>query len=189
MPKRALPKSWRQLWPMPAPTILVSCIGRSGRPNIITLGAAGVACADPPLLSAAISPKRHSHSLIVATGDFVVNVPFADQADMVDRCGRVSGRDCDKFERFGLTPLPAEVVRSPLIDECPVNYECTLFRVVPCGSHDLFLGEVRRVHVDEALLNADGDALDPAKFDALVSLQAAYFGMGRRRAAWFQTDG
>jgi len=185
MPKHLLPASWRNLWPMPAPTVLVSCVGADARPNAITLAAAGVACATPPLLSVAISPKRHSHRLIRETGDFVVNVPSADQAELADRCGTVSGRDCDKFARLGITPAPAKAVRSPLIAECPVNYECTVFRVVPCGSHDLFLGEVKAVHVNAELLNPSGDGLDPARFEALLSLQTAYFAVGRRIGDWF----
>ena len=187
MAKRSLPASGGNLWPMPVPTVIVSCAGPDGRANAITLGAAGVACARPPLLSAAISPQRYSHGLITEARDFVVNVPSARQAELVDRCGCVSGRNCDKFELLGLTALPAEVVRSPLIAECPVNYECALFKIVPCGSHDLFLGEIKRVHIDDDLLNPDGSALDPDKFNALLSLQAVYFGIGPRVDRWLFT--
>jgi len=187
MAKTILPSSWKSLWVMPSPTVMVSCVGAEGRPNIITLGAIGVACAKPPLLSMAIQPSRYSLQLIRETGDFVVNVPSAGQAEVTDRCGCVSGRDCDKFERFGLTAAPSQQVKSPLIAECPANYECTLFRIVECGSHDLVLGEVQAVHVDESLVNEAGDALDPTRFNALVSLQAVYFGMGDRIAPWFLT--
>jgi len=172
---------------MPAPTVVVSCCDSAGRPNAITLGAAGVACANPPLLSAAISPNRYSHGLICATGDFVVNVPRADQADLADKCGCVSGRDGDKLAELGLSATPARRVRSPLIAEFPVSYECKLFRVISCGSHDLFLGEVQCVHVDEGLLAEDEETIDPCKFDALVSLQTSYFHMGDCVGRWFFT--
>jgi len=38
--------------------------------------------------------------------------------------GNCSGRDVNKFEKFGLTPLPAKTVAAPLVAECFANFEC-----------------------------------------------------------------
>ena len=182
--KKALPWSWKNLWPLPATTVLVSCTGKASAPNIITIGASGIACARPPLISLAVGVKRYSLGLIKETGDFVVNVPSNEQALITDWCGRVSGKDVDKFKEGGLTPGESLEVQSPYIVECPVNYECTLWDIVSCGSHDLVLGAVQQVHMDESIPNGDGDSLDPSKFNPLVSLQMEYWDLGKGLGKW-----
>jgi len=184
--KKAVPWNYKSLWPIPATTVMVSCVGKTSPPNIITIGACGVACANPPLISLAFGVKRYSLELIKETGDFVVNVPSDDQALITDWCGRVSGRDKDKFGEGGLTPGESLKIKSPYIVECPVSYECTLWKIVECGSHDLVLGEVQQVHIDESMLDETGDALDPSKISPLVSLQMEYWSLGEKLGGWGQ---
>jgi flavin reductase (DIM6/NTAB) family NADH-FMN oxidoreductase RutF len=86
----------------------------------------------------------------------VVNLPTVGLVEKVDRCGTVSGRDVDKFATIGLTPLPASVVKPPLIAECPINVECVVRDVIEMGDHDTFVGEVVAVHADQELLDERG---------------------------------
>jgi flavin reductase (DIM6/NTAB) family NADH-FMN oxidoreductase RutF len=137
----------------------------------------------------AIGTRQYSLELIKEVGDCVVNIPSSDQAALTDWCGSVSGREVDKFAQGRLTPGPSVKIQSPYIVECPVNFECTLFQIVACGSHDLVLGEIQQVHIDIAALNAAGDALDPARFNPLVSLQLEYWSLGHKVGDWGQTRG
>jgi flavin reductase (DIM6/NTAB) family NADH-FMN oxidoreductase RutF len=164
------------LYPLPAS--LISC-GPAETPNIITLAWVGYLCSDPPIIGVSIRPSRHSHGLVKASGEFVVNVPTAAMVRAVDVCGTVSGRSVNKFQAMGLTPSPAQVVRTVLIRECPVNLECRVTQVVPLGTHDLFLGQVVAVQVDEALLDAGGE-LDLARAQALAYGGHAYWAVGPR---------
>lgn len=182
--KTILPNSWNNLWALPATTVMVGCIGKTARPNIITLGGCGVMCAQPPLIGLALGTARYSLGLITETRDFSVNVPSSSMAWITDWCGRVSGKDVDKFTEGKLTPMPSTHITTPVIAECPVSYECTLWDVIHCGSHDLVLGEVQCVHVDRGALNAGRDALDPSKFDPLASIQLEYRGLGGNIGTW-----
>ncbi len=164
------------LYPLPA--CLLSC-GPLEEPNIITLAWVGHLCSDPPIVGVSIRPSRHSHGLVKASGEFVVNVPTAGMLRAVDACGTVSGRDVDKFKATGLTPAPAQVVRTALILECPVNIECQVTQVVPLGTHDLFLGKVVAVQADEAVLDEHGE-LDLTRAQALAYGGHAYWTVGRR---------
>lgn len=184
--KRAVPWNYSNLWPLPATTVLVSCVGKERPPNIITIAACGIASASPPLISLAIGTRQYSLELINETRDFVVNVPSADQVKVTDWCGTVSGRRVDKFKEGGLTPGKSLKVRSPYIVECPVNFECTLWNTVHCGNHDLVLGEIVQVHIDEDKLAVSGDCLDAAKLDPLLSLQMEYWSVGRRIGRWHE---
>ena len=141
----------------PTPAGLITSVDAAGKPNIITLGEVfNISISRPVILGIAIRKATYSHGLISETREYVVNMPTVDIAEKVLSCGRVSGRDVDKFERFGLTPLPARAVRPPLIAECPVNLECRVTDVQVIGDHDLFLGEVVAQHVDEDVLDENG---------------------------------
>lgn len=140
----------------PCPVVLVTCVDHTGKPNIITLAWAGVACSDPPMLGLGIRPHRYSYGLIEESGEFVVNIPTKKILKETDFCGMVSGKDVDKFSETGLTPEPAEKVKPPLIRQCPVNIECVVKKKIPLGVHHLFLGEVVLVHVDQDILNEKG---------------------------------
>ena len=161
----------------PCPVVLVTCADREGRPNIITLSWVGVACSDPPTISIAIRPDTHSYKLIEETKEFVVNIPTVDILQETDYCGKVSGRGRDKFTETKLTSESAKHVRPPLIKECPVNLECTLQKIVKVGSHDLFLGQVVAVHVDQAILDEKG-RVDYAKARPFVYSHGEYWSLG-----------
>lgn len=158
---------------MPVPAVLVSCQRTGERPNIITIAWIGVVCSRPPMLALGIRPERFSHDIIRDSGQLVVNLPRRDLLEVVDWCGLVSGRDRDKFQETGLTPVPAKRVEVPLIQECPVNLECQLRQVIPLGSHDLFLVEVVAIWADQGVLNG-ADHVDVAKVQSLAYCAGVY---------------
>lgn len=162
------------LYPLPA--VLVSC-GTGSQANIITLAWAGTLCSDPPTVGLGVRPSRHSHGLLHDVGEFVVNLPRAKQARWVDLCGMVSGRDEDKWAACGFTPVLGSEVSVPLIAECPVNLECRLEQTLSLGSHDLFIGRVVAVQMDEDVLD-DRDRLDVAKAQPLAYLSGKYHRIG-----------
>jgi flavin reductase (DIM6/NTAB) family NADH-FMN oxidoreductase RutF len=161
----------------PVPAVLVTC--GWDRPNIITLAWVGTVSSDPPAVSIAVRPERYSHGLIANLGEFVVNLPRADQLGAVDYCGQVSGRDVDKWSACGLSTAPASKIRTPLIAECPVALECRTIQHLTLGAHDLFIGEVLAVQVDENVLNNRGQ-LDYEKAQPLTYAGGYYFKVGQR---------
>jgi len=164
----------------PSPAALVTSISEDGRPNIITLGEVfNISIASPVILGIAIAKPRYSHELISASREYVVNLPTAAMVETVDRCGTVSGRDVDKFAAFGLTAVPAEKVRPPLIAQCPISIECKVIAIHEVGDHDLFLGEAVAQHVAEDALDENGRvAVD--KLDALCYLHGEYWSCGTK---------
>lgn len=129
--------------------------------------------AKPPLLAIGISPERYSHRLIKETREFVVNVPPKDLVKQVVFCGSVSGREHDKFEGAGLTPIQASKVKPPLIKECVSHLECKLVAEYRCGDHTLFVGEVVAAHVNEGYLK-EGE-LDVLKAQPISHRGRYYF--------------
>ena len=76
-----------------------------------------------------------------------------------------------------LTPIPAKMVKAPLILESPVNIECKVKQILELGSHDMFLAEVLGVHADISYMNAKGK-FDLSKADPIVYSHGEYYGLG-----------
>jgi flavin reductase (DIM6/NTAB) family NADH-FMN oxidoreductase RutF len=163
----------------PCPVVLATCLDTSGVPNIITLAWAGTVCSEPPMVGLGIRPTRHSYKLIKDTKEFVVNIPPTKFIKETDYCGVTSGKNVNKFSETGLTPEKADKVKAPLIRECPVNMECTLKDVIPLGAHDLFLGEVVQIHIDEQVLD-EKEMLDFSKADPFVFNVGEYWSLNKK---------
>lgn len=174
----------KQVWPgatllSPVPAVLVSCGGFDGIPaNLITIAWAGTVCSQPPMLSISVRPERHSYGILKKTGEFVVNIPTADQARVTDWCGVVSGRNEDKFAKTGLTPVPASSIRTPGVRECPLNLECRIVREIELGSHSLFLAEISAVQAASALIDDKG-RLNLEDAGLLAYAHGHYFSLGK----------
>lgn len=127
------------------PIVLVSSAWKGER-NIMTMGWHMMMQFTPALFGCYIWEGNHSYDLIRKSKQCVINVPTVDLVDTVVRIGNCSGSEgIDKFERFGLTAMPAQKVKAPLIGECYASFECRLDKFI--ASHGLFVWEVVKAHV------------------------------------------
>lgn len=141
----------------PVPIVMVSCQGKEGAPNIITLAWAGMVCSDPPMLSVSIRKSRHSYQQIAATGEFVVNLVDQKLGWAADFCGVKSGRDIDKFKECTLTAIPAPpLTYAPAILEAPAYMCCRVEQILPLGSHDMFISRIVGVAARNGLRDERG---------------------------------
>ena len=174
-------KSWKpgtMIYPIPA--VMVSCGAEPEEHNIITVAWTGTICSEPAMCYVSIRPERHSYDIIKRTGEFVINLTTEALAEATDWCGVRSGRDFDKFSHCGLTPEKCAVVAAPAIAEAPVAIECRVKQIIPLGSHDMFIGEVVNVLVDESLLDPQSGKLDLQRSRLLCYAHGEYFGLGER---------
>lgn len=150
-------QSWKpgnMLYPLPA--VLVSCQGKDGKSNLITIAWAGTICSDPAMVSISVRPERYSYQMIRETGEFVINLTTEDLLWATDYCGVVSGRNVNKWEKTNLTPIPSEKVCVPAVAESPVNIECKVTQVIELGTHHMFMAKVEAVRADEQYLDEKG---------------------------------
>jgi flavin reductase (DIM6/NTAB) family NADH-FMN oxidoreductase RutF len=140
----------------PNPVLVVGTYDSNGKANAITLAWGGIASSDPPAVSIAVRPSRHSYEALMRTKAFTVNLPTVEQASQADFIGMVSGSKVDKFAALGLTAVRGSVVDAPYIEEFPYNMECKVVGSMELGSHTLFVGEVVAVRIDEAYVGQDG---------------------------------
>jgi len=163
------------------PIVLVSTRAAGGRANLMTMGFHMMLQHEPPLVGAVVGPWDHSHRALVETGECVLAVPTVEWAGTVVDIGNCSGAEIDKFEHFGLTPLPAQTVDAPLVGECWANLEC---RVADAGwsrRYNLFVLEVQRIWIDSArrekrLIHHQGDGR--------FSVDGEQLDLGERMVKW-----
>jgi len=164
----------------PLPVVLVSCGESREDYNIITVAWTGTVCTEPPLCYISLRPERHSYGIIRKHRQFVINLTTEPLARAVDWCGVRSGREYDKFKETGLTPGKASVVRSPTIEESPVNIECVVKEIIPLGTHHAFLSEVVSVNADSRYLNPKTGAFELSRACPLCFVHGRYYSLGKK---------
>jgi flavin reductase (DIM6/NTAB) family NADH-FMN oxidoreductase RutF len=111
---------------------------------------------NPPLFGLLIAPKRYTHELIEKAGEFSVNFLPAEKSETIAICGRVSGREMDKFTEYNIELERSVKINSPIIKDSYAAYECKLQRIIPAGDHSLIIGEVLNVHYEKEAFLEDG---------------------------------
>ena len=136
----------------PGPVILLTT-ARKGRANVMTLSWQTMLDFEPPLVACVVSEANHSFAALRATKECVIAVPAVKLAPTVVAVGNCSGRDVDKFKKFGLTPLKAKRVAAPLVAECFANLECRVADTGFVKKYNLFILEVLKAWIDPARKN------------------------------------
>lgn len=125
----------------PGPVLLVTS-AHGGERDVMVMGWHTVMEFSPSLIGCVISSANHSHELIRASGECVLNLPTSAQLEQVLGVGSTSGAEIDKFAAFGLSPEPAERVGAPAIRECHAQFECRLHDDSLLERYDFFIWEV-----------------------------------------------
>ena len=164
----------------PVPAVLVSCGDTPEKYNMHTEARTGTICSEPAMAYVSIRPERHSYEIVKRTGEFVINLTTEALAEATDWCGVRSGRNFDKFKECGLTAEKSAVVAAPSIAEAPISIECKVKQIIPLGSHDMFIGEVVNVAVDEQYIDTETGKLDVERMHLITYAHGAYFALGKQ---------
>lgn len=151
----------------PAPRVLVSC-SWNGEDNALAVGFCCNCSYDPPMVMVGIVPKRYSYHMIKESGCFVVNLVDRNYSEVFDYLGSHSKRDGDKLAAMNVQLMPGQMVKAPLLSDCPVNIECTVVDSIVTGSHEMFIGKVELVHAASGLVNKKGE-IDFSRIDFIKS--------------------
>lgn len=165
----------------PRPTVLVSTIGRDGVFNTAPFALLTGICVKPLLLGLNVVWKRDGQKKdtqvnIEFSRDFIINVVTESLAEPMNQAAKDYPIDVDEFKEVGLTPVRADIVKSPMVAESPINMECRLVQIIEFGDArrtGFIIGEVVRVHIkDEVYINGE---VDPSKLKAIGRLGGALY--------------
>jgi len=136
----------------PGPVVLLTT-AHKGLANVMAMSWHMMVEFEPPLIACVVSGANYSFAALRATKQCVIAVPALELAPKVVEVGNCSGRNVRKFEKFGLTPAPAERVAPPLVVECFANLECQVADTRFVNKYNLFVLEVLKAWVDPAQKN------------------------------------
>ena len=171
--------SWKpgtMIYPLPA--ALISCGNTPENYNLLTVSWLGTICSNPPMCYISVRPERHSYQLIKESGEFVINLTNEAMAFATDWCGVRSGRDYHKFSKMKLSPVKAEMLDAPMIKEAPLCIECKVKKIIPLGSHDMFIADVVNIQADKQYIDPETDTFDLAKAKLIAYSHGHYYKLG-----------
>jgi flavin reductase (DIM6/NTAB) family NADH-FMN oxidoreductase RutF len=178
---------WMTSTILPRPIAWVSTVSPEGKTNLAPFSFfQGVTSAPPSLMFVPVNlrdgAKKDTLRNIEATGEFMVNLVSFAQAEMMSKCAALLPYGESEFEAFGVPSVAAEQVRPPRVAGAPVSFECRLHSITRigegAGAANVIFGLIGLVHVDDAVLGADGK-VDPVKLDLVARLGGeAYSRMG-----------
>lgn len=173
-------ESWKPgtlIYPLPA--VLVTCGATPEEYNMLTIAWTGTVCTNPPMCYISVRKERHSYDIIRRTGEFAINLTTEEMAHATDWCGVRSGKDNNKWEATGLTPMSNPHISAPIIGESPLSICCRVRQVVELGSHDMFIADVVGIEADARFIDPKTGKFSLDKAKPIVYSHGEYFSLGK----------
>ena len=163
----------------PSPVWCVGSYDADHRPNLMTIAWGGICCSKPPAVTISLRKATYTYGNIKSRGAYTISIPSAGYVKEADYVGMASGKNQDKFQATGLTPVKSELVDAPYVDEFPMVLECKVIHTLEIGLHTQFIGEILDVKVDTGVMNEAG-LPDMAKVAPIIygSEIKTYHGVG-----------
>ena len=153
---------------VPRPIGWISTLDQKGQVNLAPFSQFNNLGYDPPYVMFSAgghefdNRRKDSVENAEATGEFVYNMATYALREAVNLSGQTTDSGVDEMALAELTPAPSRLVAPPRIAESPVQFECRLhdLLVLPgrtrATTNHVVIGQVLGVHIDDAVITADG---------------------------------
>lgn len=179
----------------PRPIAFASTIDKEGKVNLSPFSFFNVFGSNPPTLI--FSPARrgrdnttkHSYENVKEVAEVVINIANYPMVEQMSLSSTEYPKGVNEFVKAGFTEAASEKVRPPRVAEAPVAFECLVKEIVETGpdggAGNLIICEVIHMHINEAVLDADGK-IDPVKLDPIGRLGGNWY--SRSKNALFEVE-
>ena len=177
-------QNWLGYAVAPRPICFASTIDKAGNVNLSPFSFFNIFSSNPPVC--VFSPSRrvrdnttkHTLENVLEVPEVVINMVNYSMVQQTSLASTEYAKGINEFEKAGFTPIKSELVKPPRIKESPVQLECVVTQVIPLGTGNgagnLVLAEVKIIHIDEAILGADGK-IDQHKIDLVARLGGNWY--------------
>nr|WP_145402861.1 flavin reductase family protein [Paenibacillus xylanexedens] len=132
------------------PGMVAIVTSRDGdRHNVMASGWHTYIGSSPGVYGISLRKETYSYQLIEQSGVFGVHFLPAQRSEWIQAAGTFSGKDTDKFSRFGITYSNGLKVDVPVLDDAYFAYECKVIDITTYGDHEWIAGEVMQRYQDE----------------------------------------
>jgi len=168
----------------PRPICFASTIDKAGNVNLSPFSFFNVFSINPPICvfsptsRARDNTSKHTLDNILEVPECVINIVNHDMVQQTYLASLDYPKGVNEFSKAGFTELPSEMVKPPRVAQSPVQLECIVNEVISLGKNggagNLVIAEVKLIHIDEAVLDADGK-IDPHKTDLVARLGGDWY--------------
>lgn len=168
----------------PRPIALASTIDENGNVNLSPFSFFNVFSSNPPVVI--FSPARrvrnnttkHTLENVKKMAEVTIGIVNYNIVQQMSLSSTEYEDGVNEFIKSGLTMKKAKRVRTPLIAECPVNFECKVLEIKALGQEggagNLVICEIINIHIREEYLNEAGN-LDQIKLDLVARLGGSWY--------------
>ena len=168
----------------PRPICLASTVDKDGNVNLSPFSFFNLFSVNPPVC--VFSPSRrvrdnttkHTLENIKEVPECVINIVNYDMVQQVSLSSVEYPAGVNEFIKAGLTELPSTMVKPPRVAESQIQLECVVREVISLGdtpgAGNLVIAEVKVIHINEDILNADG-SIDQHKTDQVARLGGDWY--------------
>src|SRR5687768_15628424 len=170
----------------PRPICFASTIDKDGNVNLSPFSFFNLFSSNPPIVI--FSPARRvrdnttKHTLhnVREVPEVVINMVTYDMVQQVSLASCEFPKEVNEFDKAGFTPIPATIVRPPMVKESKANLECKVIEIKPLGTEagagNLVICEVLKLHIDDSLLD-ENKKIDQRKIHHVARLGADWYSM------------
>ncbi len=144
---------------IPRPIAWVSTWSENGVANCAPFSFFNVISEEPPLCILSFNLRsdgamKHTLKNIRRTGEFVVNLADEGTANAMHASSAEIPEAESEFEKSGLTPVPARMVKHPWIAEAAASLECRVERRIEFGpERELVVGTILLIHARDGIID------------------------------------
>jgi len=168
----------------PRPIAFASTLAADGSVNLSPFSFFNLFSTHPPVVI--FSPARRvrnnttKHTLQNAeeTKEVVINIVDYDMVQQVSLASCEYEKGVNEFLKSGFTPVPATLVKPPMVKESKVNLECKVLEIKPLGQEggagNLIICEVLVMHIDDSILD-ENKKIDQRKLHHVARLGGDWY--------------
>lgn len=178
-------QAWLQHAIAPRPICFASTIDAAGQVNLSPFSFFNLFSSNPPIVI--FSPARrgrdnttkHTLDNVLAVPECVINIVDYAMVQQMSLSSCEFPKGVDEFIKAGFTKEPASMVQPPMVKEAKIKLECRINEVKSLGEQggagQLVIAEVLCMHIDDAILNAEGTMIDQTKLALVARLGGDWY--------------
>ncbi len=172
----------------PRPICFASTVDKNGNVNLSPFSYFNLFSGNPPVVIFSTvrrirnNTTKHTLENVLEVPEVAINIVDYKMVQQVSLSSCEYPKDTDEFIKAGFTKKPSHLIKPPRVKESPVQMECKVLEVKSLGTEggagQLIICEVLMMHIDENILNENGE-IDQQKLHHVARLGGNWYAKHR----------